>query len=405
MTQRFAYVAYGADGRLHRGTVDQTDRQAAIRQLAGAGLRAVEVTPAKAGRSSRDEAAAGLKAVRSAEWTKAFEQLSVLLDAGFNPKDAIDVAHASATEGRQRALLGTVADALATGKSLSEILRTARGVPEHHAGLVAAGEESGRLADVVTQIVSFEADRARVRRELFDALSYPVFLVAMTLGAVVFLAFVLAPALEPLFEAEAAAMPVAIAALSRLRSLLSDQWTVLAATPLIAFLIIILARRRPGWRMAMDRLTLKIPLVGGFVADIDLARYSRTLSMLIGSGVPLPQAMRLSARSCSNRALSEALASSAGLVEQGSSLRSALARRSRFAPSDLSLVATGEEANRLSAMLLKVSDLMNARTARRTARFSAVAGPAITLILGALVGTVILSVMSALLSLNDLALR
>jgi len=404
MTQRFAYVAYGPDGRLLRGTVDQTDRQAAIRQIAGAGLRAVEMTPVRAGRASGAEAA-GLGTFGSGDWTKALEQLSVLLDAGFNPKDAIDVAHASATEGRQRALLGVVADALATGKSLSEILRTARGVPEHHAGLVAAGEESGRLADVVAQIVSFEADRARVRRELFDALSYPVFLVAMTTGSVVFLAFVLAPALEPLFEAEPAAMPVAIAALSRLRSLLSDQWTLLAAIPLIAIPIVFLVRRWPGWRMTMGRLTLKIPLVGGFVADIDLARYSGTLSMLVGSGVPLPQAMRLSARSCSNRALDETLTAAAEHVEQGSSLRSALTRCGRFAPSDLSLVATGEEANRLSGMLHKVSGLMNARTARRTARFSAVAGPAITLLLGALVGTVILSVMSALLSLNDLALR
>lgn len=404
MTQRFAYVAYGPDGRLLRGTVDQTDRQAAIRQIAGAGLRAVEMTPVRAGRASGAEAA-GLGTFGSADWTKALEQLSVLLDAGFNPKDAIDVAHASATGGRQRALLGVVADALATGKSLSEILRTARGVPEHHAGLVAAGEESGRLADVVAQIVSFEADRARVRRELFDALSYPVFLVAMTVGSVVFLAFVLAPALEPLFEAEPAAMPVAIAALSRLRSFLSGQWPLLAAIPLIAVPIVFLVRRWPGWRMTMGRLTLKIPLVGGFVADIDLARYSGTLSMLVGSGVPLPQAMRLSARSCSNRALGETLAGAAEHVEQGSSLRSALARCGRFAPSDLSLVATGEEANRLSGMLHKVSGLMNARTARRTARFSAVAGPAITLLLGALVGTVILSVMSALLSLNDLALR
>jgi general secretion pathway protein F len=99
------------------------------------------------------------------------------------------------------------------------------------------------------------------------------------------------------------------------------------------------------------------------------------------------------------------LASAAGRVEEGTSIRSALAQGGRFALADLSLIGTGEEANRLPAMLLKVSDLMHARTARRTARFSAIAGPAITLILGALVGTVILSVMSALLSLNDLALR
>lgn len=405
MTQRFAYVAYGPDGRLQRGTVVQPDRQAAIRQIAEAGLRAVEMTPVGPARNAGDRTAGGMEAFRSADWAKAFEQLSVLLDAGFNLKDAIDVAHASATENRQRALFGTVAGTLATGETFSAILRKVRGVPEHHAGLVAAGEESGRLAEAVAQIVSFEADRSRVRRELLDALSYPVFLVAMTVGAVVFLAFVLAPALEPLFEAEPAAMPVAIAALSRLRSFLSGHWTLLAATPLFAIPIVFLVRRWPGWRLGMGRLALKIPLIGSFVADIDLARYSRTLSMLVGSGVPLPQAMRLSARSCSNRALGEALAGATEHVEQGSTLRSALARCGRFAPSDLSLVATGEEANRLSGMLLKVSGLMNTRTARRTARFSAVAGPAITLLLGALVGTVILSVMSALLSLNDLALR
>lgn len=298
-----------------------------------------------------------------------------------------------------------VADALAAGKSLSRILQMARGVPEHYAALVAAGEEGGRLAAVVAQIVAFEADRTRVRRELLDALSYPVFLVAMTLGAVVFLAFVLAPALEPLFEAEAAALPFAIAALARLRSLLSGHWAELAASLLLILVVVVLARGKPWWHTALARLILRIPFVGGFVAEIDMARYARTLSMLVASGVPLPQAMRLSARSCSNPVLGEALTAAVGLVEQGSSLRSALARYGRFAPSELALVGTGEEANRLGAMLQKISDLMTARTARRTARLSAVAGPAITLLLGALVGTVILSVMSALLSLNDLAMR
>ncbi len=405
MTRRFAYVAYGADGRLERGTVDQPDRQAAIRQIASDGLRAIEVTPVEGPRSREEKTGTRLKSFGRADWTEAFDQLSVLLDAGFNLKEAIEVAQASASERRQGVLFATIAEALATGRTLSEILRSSDGVPEHYAGLVAAGEESGRLADVVARIVAFEADRARSRRELFDALSYPVFLVIMTLGAVVFLAFVLAPALEPLFEAESATMPVAIAALSRLRSLLSDHWTALAAVPLLALLLVVLARRSPGWRATAGRVILRIPFVGAFVAELDMARYARTLSMLVGNGVPVPEAMRLSARSCSNRALGDALASAVGHVEEGSTVRSALARSGRFAPSDLSLIGTGEEANRLPAMLLKTADLVNARTARRTARFAAIAGPAITLILGALVGTVILSVMSALLSLNDLAMR
>lgn len=86
MTQRFAYLAYGADGSLKRGTVDQTDRQAAIRQIAESGLRAVEMTPVRPGRNARDQAAVGMDAFRSADWTKAYEELSVLLDAGFNPR-------------------------------------------------------------------------------------------------------------------------------------------------------------------------------------------------------------------------------------------------------------------------------------------------------------------------------
>lgn len=403
MTQRFAYVAYGADGRLMRGTVDQTDRQAAIRQIARIGLRAVEVTPVGEASSPEESTAARFRAFRRADWTKAFDQLSVLLDADFNLKDAVDIA--CAADRLKGSLLEAIAEALAKGRTLSDILRSAGRVPEHYAGLVAAGEESGRLAEVVARIVAFEAERERRRRELSDALSYPAFLLVMTLAAVVFLAFVLAPALEPLFETDAAATPFAIAALAGLRTFLAVHWTEVLAVPLLAFLLGFLARRRLGWQTKVDRAVLRIPIVGAIVAEFDMARYAKTLSMLVGSGVPVPEAMRLSARSCSNRALRDAMASAVGLVEEGSSIRSALARHGHFAPSDLSLIGTGEDANRLPAMLRKVSDLMEARTARRTARFSALAGPAITLLLGALVGIVILSVMSALLSLNDLALR
>lgn len=405
MRQSFAYLAYGLDGRLARGTIDQTDRQAAIRHIAGMGLRPVEVTPVLGASGTNENLSARSRAFSRADWTKAFDQLSILLEAGFNLKEALDVARTSATERRQGSLLASIAEALANGRTLSDILRSAERVPEHYAGLVAAGEESGRLGQVVARIVAFEAERGRQRRELFDALSYPAFLVAMTMAAVVFLAFVLAPALEPLFEAEAAATPVAIAMLSGLRAFLACHWTEGLAVPLLILLLGFLGRRRPGWQAMAGRTILKIPLVGAFVAELDMARYAKTLSMVVGSGVPIPEAMRLSARSCSNRALGEALASAATLVEEGSSIRSALAGNGRFALSDLALIGTGEDANRLPAMLLKVADLTDARTARRAARFSAIAGPSITLLLGALVGTVILSVMSALLGLNDLALR
>lgn len=399
---RFIYRGYTGEGIETSGTVDAADKQEAMRFLLKNGCRPLSLEAA-----ARPRLLNGNWSFRpsfiSVDFARFFSELQILLQAGFT----IDAALTSVVGDRQMAAgpeeLSTLLAAVMSGGSFSEAFARLPNAPPEVAALLVSGEQTGRLDEVIASLAkTFEEQKAR-RAEAIEILLYPAFLFAVMLFAIGVIMFVLVPAIEPVFEGAETARPLLISALSAGRRLLADWAGLLLLALILTLLAAIGARATPSGRRALSGLWLRMPIFGRMARAEALARYLQVLATLTANGVGVKKALELAAGACPLATYTEPLLAIRDRVAGGTTLRQAIEEPALFDQTTLSLIRVGDESNKLPDALRRAAFLLerNARAARR--RLFAVLTPALTIAMGALVGGVVISVMSALLSINNLA--
>ncbi|WP_272951715.1 type II secretion system F family protein [Sinorhizobium fredii] len=342
-------------------------------------------------------------AFRSFDFGRFFSELQILLQSGFT----IDAALRTVADDRQmlagRGALSNLVASVMSGGSFSDAFSRLPNAPPEVTALLVSGEQAGRLDEVVASLANtFEEQKAR-RAETIETLLYPAFLFAVMLFAIGVIMFVLVPAIEPVFEGAEAARPMLISMLSAGRRLLVDwAWLILLAL-MFAIAGAMAAYRTSSGRRALSNFLLRMPIVGGMARAEACARYLQVLASLTANGVAVKKALELAAHACPLAAYTEPLLAIKDRVVGGTSLRVAIEAANLFEQSTLSLIRVGDESNKLPDALKRAAFLLErkARLARR--RLFAVLTPALTIVMGALVGGVVISVMTALLSINNLA--
>jgi general secretion pathway protein F len=212
------------------------------------------------------------------------------------------------------------------------------------------------------------------------------------------------PQFTPLFESAGAELPL----LTRVVIAAGDGaqrywWLILLA---LAALVWLVRRqmREPVSRARIDRLALRLPLLGSLLAKIDTARLARTLGTLLANGVPLLGALAIARETLGNAVLREALSETATAVKEGRGLADPLARAGPFPPLAIHLLAVGERSGHLDAMLLKIAEIFDRETRSTIERLMTLLVPVLTIVLGALIATIIGAVLAAILSAYQLPL-
>ena len=292
------------------------------------------------------------------------------------------------------------------GAALSEALTVeSRAVPEFFWRLVKAGEISGSLPKVLDELAQLTETQARLRTQIISTLLYPAVLLVAALMAIAVIIAVMVPAILPLFEGGTVKPPLLLSTLAALQHGIAAAWPVL-----VVCLVAIVAGgfaigRHPVAAVVRDRLVLRVPLVGGLIERRNTARFTRTLATLVRNGVPLLEAIRVSSDLLSNHAWRAAMRTVEADVNEGGTLAGPLARSALFPDLALRLVAIGEKTGQLDAMLARVGDIYEHDLQVRVQRLLDLAGPLLTLLIGGIIGGLVLSVMSAILSVNELATR
>jgi general secretion pathway protein F len=251
---------------------------------------------------------------------------------------------------------------------------------------------------------------ARLRRlelghRLASALIYPALLLVMAVVSIFVIITVLIPNIEPLFEGNDTQMPAVIGALLQVQDLLAHDWALMLLTIGAGAAAGIAAVQRPGLRRRLDGLMLHVPLAGRIVRQSLLSRICLTLATLLQSGVPLQQALSATTNVARNAAAKDILDHASEQVVTGSRLSQSLAGNALFDEPSLRLIGLGEETNRLHQMLHHIAATTEADVMRRVERAMTLLTPVLTLFLGVAVGGIIMSVMQAILSVNEIAIR
>ena len=403
----FRWSAVNPGGDVARGVMEASDRAAVVERLQRQGqivLRAdlavgrggwADFLQVELGRSR------GLDKASLGEVTR---ELSIMLGAGQDLDRALRFVVENTRNARTRAILGNVRDKVRSGSSLAAALAAEpRSFSKLYVGLVRAGEAGGTLPATLDRLATLLERERSLSANLRSALIYPALLIVAAIGSIVLLLDYVLPQFAPIFEQAGAELPAAT------RVLMTVGMVVGALAPwlLLALLAgVLIARQlltRPAYRLKVDRVLLRLPVAGGLLRETLAARLTRTLGSLLQNGVPLISALGIAKDALGNLAAAAAVEAAALGAKGGSGLARPLAAAGVFPARTIHLLQLGEEAAQLSSMALKAADIHDEQARLMMQRLVALAVPMITIAMGLAVAGIVSALLTAMLSLNDLA--
>ncbi len=406
---QFAYRALTGSGERVAGEIEAGDRKGAIQRLQAQGLIPIEAfLKAPDGGSSgmteagRERLAGGGR--QAAALTLATRELATLLDAG----ETLESALALVAEDQGDAVLGRTLQAVLgkvrAGAAASEAMASYPEVfPRLYIGMVRAAEATGRLGPVLGELAELRERQEELRRQLTSALVYPTILLLTAIAAVAVLLLYVVPQFEPVFAGAGDRLPAATRLILDIAAGLRAHGAAIAITLCGGFLVAILGLQWPPIRQAWHRLVLRLPWLGAAARERATAEICRGLATLLKGGLDLPQALAMLRDMVGNVAVAEALGRAAASVRQGERLAVALGREGVLQPMGQKLLQTAEESGRLEPLSRYIAERFEQRITSRLQRVVTLLGPVLVIGLGGIVGGIVVAILTAVLSVNELA--
>ena len=303
----------------------------------------------------------------------------------------------------QRILLSVHA-AVLEGRRLSEAMtREATSFPPLYRAMVAAGESSGTLPTILDRLAALLERQAEIRGKLITALAYPAILALVALGVVTALMMFVVPQVVEQFDTVGQQLPLLTRIIIWISDVLVGWWWIMLLCAMIVTFAAWRALKQPSIRLSFDTWLLRVPLLGRLLRDLHAARMARTLGTMVASRLPLLEGLTLTAGTIHNRRLRVASDSLVDAIRGGGSLSAAMRRAGVFPPLLTYLAASGEAAGRLDEMLERAADYLEREFDRFTATALSLLEPAIIVLMGGIVATIVLSILLPILQLNTLA--
>lgn len=400
----FEYTALDGAGRTRRGVIAAPTERAAREQLQGRRLMAVKLAPAAARPAER---AFRLLPDRIGPRALALitRQLATLVAVAPLEEALRTLAMQAERPSQRRVLLATHA-AVLEGHRLSDAMaRQGEAFPRLYRAMVAAGESSGALPQILERLADLlERDEA-ARSRMLVALIYPMALAVTALAVVVALITFVVPKVVEQFDSMGQRLPWLTRAIIFLAEGARDWGWLILLLLVAAGVGAAQALRRPDLRLKFDAALLRLPFLGKLIRDLHAARLARTLSTMIASGVPVLEGLLLTAPTVHNHAQRAAVTDMATFVREGGSLSGALRKAAMFPPILVYMAASGENAGRLDVMLGRAAEYLEREVNAVVAVALSLLEPAIIIVMGLVVTLIVLSILLPILQINTLAYR
>lgn len=402
MAATFHFRAIAADGKVRTGSLPADDEKRVVQELRRQGLTPVYVGPA-AQRSMevRLPKLAGQKRKDVLFFT---QELATLLAAGVPLDRALSITSELSARVEFRSVVLDVLRALKAGRSFADALATKPAYfPDIYVNMVRAGEASGSLAPIFERLSDYEKTRDDLRGYIVSSLVYPALLTLVGAGAIFILLYYVVPRFAQVFTETRMKIPTPTLILLQVSAWVR-QWGlwVLGALALAAatFKFYI---GTPSGRSWWDAFRLRLPVLGDALRKAQTAQFSRAMATLIANGVPLVQGLQIARGILTNRRMADSLEMVVQGVKRGEGLAGPLSKSGQFPPLVSHLLSVGEETGRLDTMFQRTAEIYDTETREAVKRFTSLFEPLIILVLGIAVGVLILSMLLAITSINEVA--
>lgn len=381
----FAYRMATADGATVEGAMSAADEVALAAQVRALGGVLISCKVRRVVRS-------GVRVDRR-ELITFTQHLHTTVQAGIPVLSAIRGYAKQAENPDLGRALNDLANQVEAGQSLSEAMATfPRIFPPLYVNMTAAGEASGKLDAILERLASYLEWRDEMARDLKQATVYPVVVISMVLGLIVFLLSFVLPRFIGIFDGATMELPLATRVLMAVGTLFGANWPWLAGATLLLALGFWLLKRHPRGAVWLHQRQIALPLFGKAIRFISLSQMTYSLGLLVNAGVNITQALALSRGAVTNLFLAERMAQVGERINAGESLTQAFSHSGQFPPLALQMIAVGEESGQLPESLDRVTQYLRREVQHGLRVAMKALEPAITLFLGVMVGGIALTI-------------
>jgi general secretion pathway protein F len=335
-----------------------------------------------------------IRRINPMEVTTALRQLSTLVSSGLPLMDCLNGVIEQTEQPKLKRTFTQIREKVLEGASLAQAMSGHPAVFGHiHVNMVKAGETGGALDIILKRLADFSETRLKLKKKIESAMAYPIFLLFISTIILVFLMSFVMPKVIGIFDGMDLALPWSTKMLIFFTHFLSRfWWLVVAGLVMVSGLITAYVKSEKGGRM-WDRIRLHIPIFGKLHHKAVIARFTRTLSILLKSGVPLVNALEIAAPSMGNRIMEGGVEETRRLVGEGSDFATPLRQKAGFPPMVAQLVRAGEKSGELEEMLAKAAEVYEDDVETAIASLTSMIEPIVILIMGVIVGFIVMAIL------------
>jgi general secretion pathway protein F len=398
----FHFRAVAADGKVRTGTVTAETDKWVSQELRRQGLTPVYVGLQQ--QKSFDLKLPTFGGRRKRDVLFFTQEISTLLTAGVPLDRTLSITSELTERASFRFIVQDVLRVLKSGKSFADSLATH---PEYfsdlYVNMVRAGEAGGSLATVFERLAEFERTRDELRNYIISSMVYPVLLLLVGIASVAFLLTFVVPRFAAVFQESHLKMPLPTKIMLEASNLVQTYgWMVVVGVAAIIVAGQIYVRTSSG-RLWWDTFRLKVPLLGDALRKAETARFARAMGTLVANSVPLVQSIGIAGAILNNKKIASALQMVAQGVKRGEGIAGPVKKCGQFPPLAGHLLSVGEETGRLDQMFARMADIYETETRTAIKRFTTLFEPLLILVMGVIVGALILSMLLAITSINEVA--
>lgn len=401
----YKYIAIDSKNDTADGVLDAPDKEAVIERLVRQGLRPLDI---RRYHETPKTSLSFLERFRQHKLTKAdidffTNQVGLLLNSGLSLDASLRVMKQHSHKPAFRDFTHQIEQKLKEGKSFSQALSDYPNFSPMYINIVKAGEEGGILPAMLMKIAEYQTTFQELKQFIISASIYPIFLLVVGIVAITILMTTILPRFEVLFEGLGHQLPLNVRVMMDVAKSISNH-------PFIAFLaitappvaIVSYMRTRDG-KTIYDRLALKLPLLSGFIKDLETTRIFRTLEVLVNNGVHLATALKISSGVASNAQFRHLLNKATIALKEGKQIGKKLKGQGLFPEMAADLLSIGEESGRVGQVCGRIADHYEKELRIRIKRIIALIEPLFILVIAVVAGYVVISMLSVILSINEIA--
>ena len=401
----FEYSALDTNGRQTKGVLEADTARQIRAQLRDKGL-----TPLSVNSVAQKQATSGSgfsftpsRKLSAADLSLVTRQLATLVQAAIPIEEALKATAEQAEKPWVKSMMLAIRARVVEGHTLADALREfSSSFDRLYCAMVAAGEKSGHLAGVLQRLADYTEKREYLRNKVVVALIYPAFLVLVALGVVSFLLSYVVPMVVEQFVTMNAELPILTVIIIAMSEFIQNWGLLVLIGLFLAFVGFKLLMRNESNERGWHKVLIKLPMIGKVIRGLNSARFARTLSIMVASGVPLLEGLKIAGEVMSNLVMKSAVLEAAVLVREGASLRHALTQTGYFPPLMLHMIASGENSGELEQMLERTADHQDQDFETLVTVSLGLFEPLMILIMGILVLLIVLAILLPIFQLNQL---